>query len=175
MADVAIALGSNLGESFTNIKNARELLQIIALDESLVTGAAITLTSAPIYKSSPMDCPEGSPDFLNTVVCFETRASPLELMWFTQCIEKKLGRKSKKIHNESRAIDLDILYLGNNPFTSPELTLPHPRIVQRRFVLEPLAALRPNLILPGQKLSITELLAKEEIQQQTLELAHPTW
>ncbi len=154
-----IALGSNLGRSVAIISQAIARLQ--------------SLSSAPLLKSSlwqstPVDCPPGSPAFVNAVVGLvsgrdETPESLLEKL---QQLEKEFGRQPKKILNEARPLDLDLIAFGNEIRSSEKLTLPHPRAHERRFVLQPLSEIAPNLVLPGKEMSVRKLLetlATEEV------------
>jgi 2-amino-4-hydroxy-6-hydroxymethyldihydropteridine diphosphokinase len=77
----------------------------------------------------------------------------------TRSIEIRLGRLRGSERNAPRTIDIDLLYLGEETLDHPELTLPHPRIAERRFVLQPLADIRPELVLPGRQRSVSEMLA----------------
>ena len=147
MASYGIALGSNLGDRQKNIEDATRLL----------SEHGRIIAAAPIYKSAPVDCAKGDPDFYNTVLELEIDLHPFALLKLTQSIEKKLGRKEKTHPNAPRDIDLDLLYqlsapprLCAMPFQSPSLELPHPRLTQRRFVLQPLNDIRPDLII-GEK------------------------
>ena len=84
-------------------------------------------------------------------------------MRFFRCVqklEKKLGRVRSRGINEPRPIDIDLLFFGKKSISSDYLTIPHPRALKRRFVLEPLAEIAPDLILPGQKFSVLELLSR---------------
>ena len=147
-----IALGSNLGDSRQILLTAMTQLQ--------------TFSSEPVQKSSlwqtpPVDCPPDSPKFVNAIVGLVPRneETPESLLKKLQALEKEFGRQPKIILNEPRPLDLDLIVFGNNMRSSPELTLPHPRATQRRFVLQPLSELAPELILPGQTKTVSQLLA----------------
>ena len=148
-----VALGSNLGDSRGNVLRAMERLQ--------------GLTDRPLLKSSlwqtaPVDCPPGSPVFVNAVVGLVPRRgeTPESLLGSLQAIEKEFGRQPKKVLNEPRPLDLDLIAFGSETRASQELTLPHPRAHQRRFVLGPLNEIIPDLVLPGQKKTVLELLGE---------------
>lgn len=152
MARVGIALGSNLGDRRAHLAAARARLREIAT-------AGEPFLEAVDFETEPLDCPLGSPEFLNSVVEIDFAGEPLELLVLTQEIEKSLGRAANPQRNAPRVIDVDLLYFGADILATPELVLPHPRIAERRFVLEPLASIRPDLVLPGQRVSVSELLA----------------
>jgi 2-amino-4-hydroxy-6-hydroxymethyldihydropteridine diphosphokinase len=118
------------------------------------------LARSSLLETKPVDCPPGSPNFVNAVVALIPRRgeTPESLLQKLQKLEKEFGRVPKKILNESRPLDLDIIAFGNEVRATPELTLPHPRAHLRQFVLQPLAELAPNLILPGQSRAVSELL-----------------
>ena len=109
-----------------------------------------------------MDCPPGSPKFLNAVVGLVPRKeeTPESLLKKLRELEKEFGRQPKKVLNEPRPLDLDLIAFGNQVRNSPELILPHPRAHLRRFVLQPLSELAPELILPGQTKTVSQLLAE---------------
>ncbi len=153
MPRAGIALGSNLGDRLGHLHTAIDHLREIA------TPGEPFLT-APIYQTEPRLCPPDSPDFLNTVVEIDFAGSPLDLLKHTRTIEKKLGRTPAAECNAPRVIDLDLLYLGDETSTGDLLELPHPRIHERRFVLQPLADIRPELILPGYARTIATMLAE---------------
>lgn len=148
---VYIALGSNLGNARRNIEVALLRLQELS-DEPLVRSS--------LWKSTPVDCPPGSAEFINATAALTPRegVSPESLLQRLQQLEKESGRIPKRILNEARPLDLDIIAFGNEVRNSPELIIPHPRAHLRRFVLAPLAEIAPDLILPGQKKSVRELL-----------------
>jgi len=148
---VFVALGSNLGDSAAILRQAIDRLQ--------------TLSDAPLLKSSfwetaPVDCPPGSPHFLNAVVGFPPRAgqTPETLLATLQQWEREFGRRPKQVLNEPRPLDLDLICFGKETRSSAHLTLPHPRAGQRPFVLAPLAEIAPELVLPGQTQSVLRLL-----------------
>ena len=146
-----IALGSNLGDSARLIQQAIEQLQQLS-DEPL--------RRSSLWRTSPVDCPPGSPDFLNAVVALAPRPdeTPEKLFVKLQSLEKEFGRRPKKVLNEPRPLDLDLIAFGNEIRRTRELVLPHPRVQQRRFVLEPLAEIAPDLILPDRAKSVRQLL-----------------
>jgi 2-amino-4-hydroxy-6-hydroxymethyldihydropteridine diphosphokinase len=151
MPRAGIALGSNLGDRLGHLRAAIARLREIAASDGV-------FLTAPVYQTEPRLCPPGSPDFLNTVVEFSFGGSPLDLLVETRAIEKALGRALAGERNAPRIIDLDVLYLGGEISATHELELPHPRIGERRFVLQPLADIRPDLVLPGQTMNIAEML-----------------
>jgi 2-amino-4-hydroxy-6-hydroxymethyldihydropteridine diphosphokinase len=123
------------------------------------------LSSQPLAKSSlletkPIDCPPGSPNFVNAVVGLIPHGdeTPESLLRKLQRLEKEFGRTPKKVLNEARPLDLDIIAFGNEVRATADLTLPHPRAHVRQFVLQPLAEIAPGLILPGQTRPVSELL-----------------
>ena len=148
-----IALGSNLGDRAARLREARR--HLFALHD----GSGPFLCSR-IYETEPQDCPPGSPAFLNASIELHTALAPLDLLAALQRIEHQLGRPADHAFHAPRTIDLDILYYDNLSFTLPELTLPHPRIAERPFVLQPLADVVPTRILPGQSGTVADLLKK---------------
>lgn len=147
-----IALGSNLGDRLENLTRG-----VILLLERLP--AAKLLAVAPLYETAAVDCEPGTASFYNSFIEVECLYPPLKLRKLTAGIEEFLGRPKLRGHHEPRTLDLDLLYCGDQVLNTDELTLPHPRIAQRRFVLEPVAAVCPDLILPGQSQTIAQLLA----------------
>ncbi len=149
-----IGLGSNLGDRLANLRSARQ--QLLATAEFVRTKAVLC---ASIYETEPIDCPPDSAPFLNTVLELEVSPNtpPAAILQRLQAIESALGRPSLRPRNSSRVIDLDLLYLGQLRFTSSDLTVPHPRWRERRFVLAPLAEIRPELILRGENRTVAEL------------------
>jgi 2-amino-4-hydroxy-6-hydroxymethyldihydropteridine diphosphokinase len=115
-----------------------------------------------IYETAPMLI-EDQPWFLNQVIEARTGLFPRQLLHATQAVERRLGRK-RLVANGPRTIDIDILLYGRTVMTSDELTIPHPRMSERRFVLEPLVEIAPELRHPVSKKRIADLLAAAKSQ-----------
>lgn len=163
----ALALGSNLGDRLAHLAAARDALRKIS--------AGGPFLQSPVFATAPVDCPDGSPEFLNAVVEFPFAGSPEELLAATQAIERQLGREPQPLRNAPRPIDIDLLYLGDSRVHTPHLELPHPRLHLRRFVLQPLAAIRPQLVLPGHGLTVAHLLAELDSSEPPLRLIAADW
>jgi 2-amino-4-hydroxy-6-hydroxymethyldihydropteridine diphosphokinase len=148
-----VALGSNLGERLANLRNARK--EIAAMSRSLPP-----LRCSAIYETEPVDCEKGAAKFFNAAIEFGYAGPPEELRRELAGIEKILGRPAGHERNVSRPIDLDLLYFGDVVMETAELRLPHPRIVDREFVLRPLADIRPDLVLPKQTEAVSVLLLR---------------
>ncbi len=146
-----IALGSNLEPRLLNLQAARR--KIFELHRSNAPVAC-----SKVYETSPVDCPEGSEPFLNAVLEITTDLPPEAILHRLQAIEMELGRPPKHARNAPRSIDLDLLYCDNLTLATPELTLPHPGISGRLFVLKPLCDIRPDLVLPNSPKTVEELL-----------------
>jgi len=118
------------------------------------------LTKSSLLETSPVDCPPGSPNFVNAVVALTPRhdETPESLLAKLQKLEAEFGRTPKKVLNEARPLDLDLIAFGCEVRSTPQLTLPHPRAHLRQFVLQPLVEIAPDLILPGQSRAVSELL-----------------
>ena len=153
MPRVGIALGSNLGDRLANIQAARVYLQEFSLKSEPFLKSAT-------YQTEPKHCPPGSPYFYNSVVEIGFHGTPSQLLEITQSIEEKLGRSINPIFNAPRTIDVDLLYFGTEIITTCSLILPHPRLRERRFVLQPLAEIRADLILPGFQMTVQDLLTR---------------
>ncbi|MCS1408482.1 MAG: 2-amino-4-hydroxy-6-hydroxymethyldihydropteridine pyrophosphokinase [Verrucomicrobia subdivision 3 bacterium] len=147
-----LALGSNLGNPLENLRGGAKRLQSIGITP-LVLSATWTTT--------PIDCPPDASPFANATLAITvlTSTTPRTLLAHCQAIERDLGRKPKKLRNESRPLDIDIITYADRVESSPELVLPHPRARHRFFVLAPLNEIAPNLVLPGHEHSVKEYLA----------------
>ncbi len=129
---VGISLGSNIGDRGAAIKTAIEALN------SLHEGDASAFLKASLIETAPVDCAPGTPMFLNTVVELESSRDPHSLLDFCQAIERAAGRPDDREKNAPRTIDVDLLYIGDLEFKSERLELPHPRMHERDFVMNPL-------------------------------------
>ena len=118
------------------------------------------LARSSLWETAPVDCPPGSPMFVNAVVGLQPRPdeTPESLLTKLRALELKFGRKPKSVLNEPRPLDLDLIAFASEIRNTPNLLLPHPRAHQRRFVLQPLSEIAPELILPGQLRTVTQLL-----------------
>jgi 2-amino-4-hydroxy-6-hydroxymethyldihydropteridine diphosphokinase len=147
-----IALGSNLGDSQQNVLRAIVRLKTFS-DEPLLVSS--------LWQTEPVDCPAGSPRFINAVIGLipYDEETPESLLLKLQALEKELGRGPKQILNEPRPLDLDLIAFGREMRATKELTLPHPRAHHRRFVLQPLSEIAPDFVLPGQSETVAQILA----------------
>jgi len=158
-----IALGSNLGD--------RELNLLLAVAElGKIYGSRVTALSS-FYETVPIGMPAGTPSFYNAVarLC-TTFPSPLALLKELQRIEQQLFGRAASAVPASRRMDLDLLLFGNQTMETVELTLPHPRMTQRRFVLIPLLEIAPALADPLSGASLKALLSGLSSDQQVRKL-----
>mgnify|MGYP000359706710 CR=1 FL=1 len=152
MPTAYVALGANLGNSADTVRAAIARLREVS---------AGRLRVSSLWRTAPVDCPPGSPPFVNAVVGLLPRAgeTPETLLARLQALEREFGRQPKRLPNEPRPLDLDLIAFGAETRRTPGLTLPHPRAHLRRFVLQPLCEIAPDLVLPGQTRSVKQLLA----------------
>ena len=156
MANVFIGIGSNIGNKEGNIRKAI----------GLIKKKCKILKASSLYETEPVGYKEQD-WFLNCAIEIDTKLNPLELLNFLQSIEKKLKR-AKTIKNSPRIIDLDILFYSNKIIKEKNLIVPHPRLHERLFVLEPLKEIAPELVHPMFGKSIGELYSgdgrKEDVR-----------
>jgi len=145
---VYLSLGSNLGDRPANLERA-------AAELRLRDAEVVRLSS--IYETEPVGL-KAQPWFLNQVAEVRTGLFPLQLLDRLQAIERRMGRR-RQMEQGPRPIDIDILLYGNFRIRSERLVVPHPRFPERRFVLEPLAEIAPDLRYPVTRLTIREMLA----------------
>jgi 2-amino-4-hydroxy-6-hydroxymethyldihydropteridine diphosphokinase len=148
-----VALGSNLGDRLGILRAARKAIVGLA-------GVQPPVLSSAVYETDAIDCEPGAGKFLNAVLEFDYEGDPTDLWKKLMEIESALGRLRDHARNISRKIDIDLLYAGEMQIDTGELQLPHPRLHLRRFVLQPLVDIRPDLILPNQTKTVRELLAE---------------
>ena len=149
---VFIALGSNLGNSRQIVLDAMVRLQNFS-------GEPILKSS--LWQTAPVNCPPNSSPFVNAVVGLNPleNETPESLLKELRELEREFGRAPKTVLNEPRPLDLDLIAFGHETRNSSELILPHPRSHLRRFVLQPLSEITPDLILPEQEKTVLQLLA----------------
>jgi 2-amino-4-hydroxy-6-hydroxymethyldihydropteridine diphosphokinase len=143
-----VGIGSNQGDARAHV--------LAAFDELAQLPATHLAARSSLYRSAPVDAP-GQPDYVNAVAALDTELSPAQLLDALQGIEQRHGRERPHA-NAPRTLDLDLLTYGDMILESPMLTLPHPRMHQRAFVLRPLAEIAPALRIPGRG-AVAALLA----------------
>jgi 2-amino-4-hydroxy-6-hydroxymethyldihydropteridine diphosphokinase len=146
---VAVALGSNLGDRRAHLDFAASRL------ESVLT----QLRVSRYHETDPVGVPDEQPAFLNAAAAGETAMTARELLDALLAIERERGRE-RPFPGAARTLDLDLVLFGDLVSSDPTLTVPHPRFRERRFVLEPLADVAPDLVDPVTGLTVAELLAR---------------
>jgi len=134
-----IGIGSNLGDAIDNVQRA--LQRLAALRDTRLSGKSSLFRTAPLNADGD--------DYVNAVACIDTLLSPTELLQALQGIEQDFGRE-RPYPNAPRTLDLDLLLYGSQTIATDSLTVPHPRLTQRAFVLIPLLQLDPLITIPGQ-------------------------
>ena len=161
-ADVYVALGSNLGDRSSSLDGAVAALKGVP---------ELTVLAVSSYRETlPVGGPRGQPPFLNAALALRTSLPPEELLGLLQGIERRYGReREREVRWGPRRLDLDLLLFGEVEMQGEELTLPHPRMEDRLFVLEPLLEIAPRLLLPGSGVTIEErieqLLEEQRLNQ----------
>ncbi|MCZ6620182.1 MAG: 2-amino-4-hydroxy-6-hydroxymethyldihydropteridine diphosphokinase [Gammaproteobacteria bacterium] len=158
-----IGLGSNRGDSRDFVLRAMTRL------ESFSSGKMLR---SHLWQTSPVDCPSGSQDFINAAVAFEARPAlcPELLLAGLKSLEHEFGRKVKRIRNAPREIDLDLLLFDDHVRNTADFTLPHPRAVNRLFVLAPAAEVLPEAVWPSTGRTIRQLLGGLETDERVTRL-----
>ncbi|QQS54141.1 MAG: 2-amino-4-hydroxy-6-hydroxymethyldihydropteridine diphosphokinase [Candidatus Competibacteraceae bacterium] len=145
-----IGIGSNLGRPLIQMRHAFLALRKLP--------ASHCMACSPLYRGAPVGGPSGQPDYLNAAAALDTTLAPDELLTALQAIEAAQGR-TRTVHWGPRTLDLDLLLYDQLVLDGPRLTLPHPRLHERAFVLYPLYDIAPDLEIPGRGL-LSELLIK---------------
>ncbi len=151
MARAAVAIGSNLGDRHAHVRAAIQRLR--------AEPGIRLLAASPIYETAPVDCPPDAGPFLNAVAVVETDLTPMQLFERLLAIERSFGR-IRGLRNAPRTLDLDLVCYDGLVIDTPELTVPHPRMHLRPFVLVPLADVWPEWVHPQLHRSVRELLAE---------------
>jgi len=146
---IALGLGANLANPETTFASAIQMLS---------DNGVLNIIQASLYKTAPVDCHPGIPDFTNSAIIGEWNDTPQTLLTLTQSIEVLLGRPKKHDSHSSRVIDIDILLFGTETQNTQQLILPHPRLHQRYFALAPLAEIAGDWIVPGFASTVRQLL-----------------
>ena len=146
---VLLSVGSNSGNRKQNIQNCMDSLN--NSKNIRVIGISSLYESSPMYNLI-------QEDFINCVIEIETSLKPLQLLKHNQSIEKDMGRVKSLVRNQPRKIDIDILTYNNEIVNDEKLKIPHPRISERKFVLNPLFELKGNILIPGSVKKIEDLI-----------------
>jgi len=134
-----LGLGSNEGDRLANLRAARD---------ALVLHEVAVEASSSVYETAPQGEVSDQRDFLNAALRVRTALGPEELLDAAKAVERDLGREPGGLRHGPRPIDVDVLLLGDLQYSSARLSVPHPEVTSRRFVLEPLLELDPELALP---------------------------
>ena len=150
MSAALVALGSNVGPR-------QEILARVLRELGRLPGTRLIAASS-LHETAPVGCPPGSGPFLNAAALLETELTPRQLLGALLALEAAHGR-SRGLPNAPRTLDLDLLLHGETVLDEPGLTVPHPRLHQRRFVLAPAVEIAPELRHPVLGRTLRELLA----------------
>ncbi|MDD4870782.1 MAG: 2-amino-4-hydroxy-6-hydroxymethyldihydropteridine diphosphokinase [Kiritimatiellae bacterium] len=150
--EIGLSLGSNLGDRLNNLKQARDKISTIQ-DVDVID-------SSPVYETEPVDVLPGYAGlpFLNAVLIINSDLDADDLLNKLLSIEKTMGRELTSGRNSPRPIDIDIIFAGDRVIKRENGGIPHPRWSQRRFVVQPLADIRPDLHIPGETRTVAEVL-----------------
>ncbi len=150
---VLIALGSNVGDSPAIVGQAMDDLESLSAGE---------YRRSSLWRTTAVDCPPDSPDFINAAVAFAAPdgLTPEKLLYQLKRMEREAGRQLNQVRHAPRPLDLDLLLFGDESRCLPWFHLPHPRALGRRFVLAPAAEVLPQQVWPGEGASIEALLAE---------------
>ena len=147
-----VGAGGNVGDRLAALRAAADALD--ARPDTAVAGAS------PVYETEALVAPGAPPqrDHLNAVLALDTRLGPLALLRVLRALERAAGREHGRPRWSPRPLDLDVLVYGPRQLATAALTVPHPELAARRFVLRPLADLAPDLVVPGLGRTVADLL-----------------
>ena len=151
--EVGLCLGANLGDRLIQLQTAKKLI--------VASRGVSFVAQSPVYETEPVDVPAKDAGllFLNAVLIVKASLQAQELLLLCKRIEHEMGRLPDACRkNAPRPIDIDIIYAGNLRVESAGITVPHPRWFERRFVVQPLSDVRPDLVIPGQTLTVKAIL-----------------
>jgi 2-amino-4-hydroxy-6-hydroxymethyldihydropteridine diphosphokinase len=150
--EVGLSLGSNMGDRLAHLKNAKATI----LNSPGITSA----DQSPVYETEPVDVPPEfqALNFLNAILIVKTLIPLSQLMRTFQFMEQKIGRVPDTRINAPRPIDIDIIYADALQVQEEHIVIPHPRWQERRFVVQPLCDVRPDLVIPGQTIPVAGVL-----------------
>jgi 2-amino-4-hydroxy-6-hydroxymethyldihydropteridine diphosphokinase len=163
---VLIGIGSNRGDSVAIVRAAMAQLQSFA---------AGPVRCSSLWRTSPVDCPPDSADFVNAAAAFVPRSglTPEALLQGLKELERAYGRDPAPLRNAPRELDLDLLLFGDQQRDEPGFVLPHPRAVNRLFVLAPAAEVLPQSVWPGTGCTVNELLVGLQPDEQVERMRGP--
>lgn len=166
MTAAYVGIGANLGDALVAVRDA-----IVELGELPAT-RVVAVSS--LYRTAPLEVPDAQPDYLNAAVQLETDLDAPALLEHLQSIERRHGRVRNE-RNAARTLDLDLLLFGGQQIRTPLLTVPHPRMSQRAFVLAPLVEIAPDLVIPGAGLArdLLPRLAGQRVERLESRSAEP--
>jgi 2-amino-4-hydroxy-6-hydroxymethyldihydropteridine diphosphokinase len=139
-AEGYLGLGSNIGDRLAHLKDAVAALPRLGVE---------VLACSSVYETEPVGLVLDQREFYNACLRVRTELGPEQLLDACKAVERELGRAGGSVRHGPRVIDVDVLLLGDHEYSSERLSLPHPEVASRRFVLVPLLELDPDLALPG--------------------------
>ena len=151
--EVGLSLGSNMGDRLAHFKNAKAII--------LDSPGIVLADQSPVYETEPVDVPLElrALNFLNAILIVKTLIPLSQLMRTFQFMEQKIGRVPNTAINSPRPMDIDIIYADGLQVQEQYIVIPHPHWQERRFVVQPLCDVRPDLVIPGQAGTVTDVLA----------------
>ncbi len=157
----ALSLGGNMGDVESSFRMALKSLADAGLERLRVSS---------LYTTKPVGCEPGAADFLNAAATGFWKGSPFELLSLCKDLEARAGRPTIHPHWHSRPLDIDLILFGDLEVKTDTLTLPHPEASKRRFVLEPLSEIAPDIVFPGFGMTIMQMLGELPSGDATVEI-----